>query len=107
VAGRRPLRNWSFTQKAFRDFEAIVDYLRSHAVDREGSEKLLKDILAACNHLGEQPHSGTPRKDLRPTLRSVAVNPYTIYHRVIRGRVQISRILHQRQDAARIFRKRR
>jgi len=47
------------------------------------------------------------RKEIRPTLRSVAVNPYTIYYRIVRERVEISRILHQRQDAARILRKRK
>lgn len=66
----------------------------------------MKAILEACDRLGENPLSGKPRKELRPTLRSLAVSPYMVFYRIVGGRVQISRILHQRQDAARIFRKR-
>jgi plasmid stabilization system protein ParE len=101
--GRRPLKNWSFTLTAFKDFQSITRYLEEHAVDSEGAANLLWEILAACDRLGEAPHSGSPRPELGPTIRSVAMNPYMIYHRVVGGQIKISRILHQRQDARRIF----
>jgi plasmid stabilization system protein ParE len=104
---RRPLKNWSFTLTAFKDFQSITRYLEEHAVDSDGAANLLWDLLAACDRLGDAPYSGSPRPELGPTLRSVAVNPYMIYHRIIGGEIKISRILHQRQDARRIFRKRR
>ena len=105
--GRRPLNNWSFTLTAFKDFQSITRYLEEHAVDTDGAANLPWDIMAACDRLGEAPYSGSPRPELGPTLRSVAVNPYTIYHRIVGGQIKISRILHQHQDARRIFRKRR
>ncbi|HEU4455604.1 MAG TPA: type II toxin-antitoxin system RelE/ParE family toxin [Longimicrobium sp.] len=101
------MSTWSFTRKAFRDFDAIVDYIRAHATDPDRAEEVSEKIMDTCDRIGEMPLSGTRRKELRPTLRSVAVNPYTIYYRVVGERVEISRILHQRQDAARIFRKRK
>ena len=76
-------------------------------MDPNRADEVSERIIAACERLGEKPLSGMRRKEIRPTLRSVAVNPYTIYYRIVRERVEISRILHQRQDAARILRKRK
>jgi plasmid stabilization system protein ParE len=80
-----------------------VVYLEEHAVSATGGADLADSIIAACDLLGDSPLIGTPRPELRQGLRSFAVNPYTLFYRVIRGKVEIVRVLHQRQDIAREF----
>lgn len=55
-------------QRAFRRIAmTLIDWGASPAVARAW----VSDLYAACEKLGDLPHQGTMRDDIRPTLRTV------------------------------------
>lgn len=60
-------------------------------------------ILATCEKLAAFPLMGSPRTDLDAELRAFPVLSYIILYHVRDELVTIARVLHQRQDARRIF----
>jgi toxin ParE1/3/4 len=47
---------------------------------------------------------GRPREDLRPGLRSIAVERYVLFYRVSAAAVEILRVLHSSRDMDAILR---
>jgi toxin ParE1/3/4 len=65
----------------------------------------LREIYGAGQRLAEQALMWRSRDEVMPGLRSVLVHPYTVFYRVIDGKVEIVRVLHERRDFAAVFRK--
>jgi toxin ParE1/3/4 len=62
-------------------------------------ESYSEEIDRALAELGEHPHVGRPRDDVRPGLRSLRVEQHVIYYRVDADSVIVLRVLHRKMDA--------
>lgn len=71
------------------------------AENPEASDALLEAILAALDQASHFPYSGTevmigsrkPRRYYR-----IYVRPYSVFYRVIKDRIVVMRVLHERMD---------
>lgn len=64
---------------------------------------LIHEIFNACARLVEFPFSGYPRPAFERGLRVYLVDQLAIFYTVDDDFITVKRILHQHQDAARIF----
>lgn len=55
-------------------------------------------LQEACQLLAEHPEAGHERPEYKLRLRSYLVSPYLIFYRIVKARVVVVRILHERQD---------
>jgi len=73
----------------------------------DAADAMLEALYAAFDALAASPRSGTPRPELRRGLRSRPVKRYTIFYRIVRGDVEVVRVLSQRRDLKKAFPKHR
>ena len=69
--------------------------------DPSAADRLLDGITDKLRQLGSQPYSGMETIVGRRVYRKVYVRPYVIYYRVLRDRVVIMRVLHERMATGR------
>jgi toxin ParE1/3/4 len=67
------------------------------------ADEHLKDIDETCRLLLEAPDLGRARDDIMIGVRSIPLDPHTIYYRVSVAGIEILRVLHQREDVTNIF----
>lgn len=92
----------SLTSLAFDDLDEISAY----TLTRWGSEQrnaYVRDLNTAFAILGENSRLGRLRDDIRPGLLSFVTKQHDIYYRIVGRRIEILRVLHYSQDAARAF----
>ena len=65
---------------------------------RPQSEAYLNKIEEFAWLLTEQPLIGLERNDLQTSLRSLPVEQHILFYRVLSKRIEILRVLHQKQD---------
>ena len=65
------------------------------------SESYLSTIKNQFWLLTQQPLMGTERPELLPETRSIPIERHTLFYRVTANRVEIIRVLHDRQDPQR------
>jgi toxin ParE1/3/4 len=95
------MAQWRLSRQAERDLDAIWLF----SADRFGTEqadRMLERLEEQFRLLAAQPRSGRARDDVRPGLRSVAIESYLIFYRVSSPGVRIIRIWHGRQDPSRL-----
>ena len=98
--GRR--KSIRFAPRAEEDLvEISIYYLRKASA--EAADRIVRGIYDAAVRLGEYPHIGRDRYDIRPGLYSLNVHPYLILYRFDSHRIQISRVLHQKRNVRRII----
>jgi toxin ParE1/3/4 len=90
------------TQTAQADLSAALEYLEERSPP--AAERLANAIEARCRLLGQFPQMGRARDEIRPGLRSVAVEKYLIFHQITASAVEVVRILHGSRDVERILR---
>lgn len=83
--------------EARADLKSIWRYVARKASERT-ADRLLDHITAAAAILADHPHSGTPRPELQPGIRSRPVGNYVLFYRPVPGGVELVRVLHGRQD---------
>ena len=71
------------------------------------SDRLVEVLYGTFKMIAATPRMGRPRPEYGRGLRSHPVDHYMIYYRPKKDHVVIVRVLHQRQDAANAFRRRR
>jgi toxin ParE1/3/4 len=91
---------WS--PEAEQDLLDIWSYLAREA-SFTVADTQIRDIVHACQLLGDHPLAGRLREELAPMLRSVAANPYVVFYRLTGKAVEIVRVLHGRRDIDSIF----
>ncbi|MGB0187812.1 MAG: type II toxin-antitoxin system RelE/ParE family toxin [Aequoribacter sp.] len=85
---------------AKNDLKEIYQYgLRQWG--RAQSESYLSIIKNQFWLLTQQPLMGTERSELLPDTRSLPIESHTLFYRVTVNRVEIIRVLHDRQDPQR------
>jgi toxin ParE1/3/4 len=97
-----PGRDTVWSPEAEEDLIGIWGHLAREATDQVADNQL-DDIDRACAKLKVWPHSGRPRENLFPGLRSVLAHPYVIFYRVRSGLVEVVRVIHGRRDIDAIF----
>ena len=96
------MANLLFSLTARTDLELIWRY----SADDWGelrAETYLRTIFNATEQIQEHPNLGRMRDDVRVGYRSVIVGSHVIFYKLIKNRVNIIRVLHQRVDIAAIF----
>lgn len=56
-----------------------------------------------CERLLDNPQLGRSRDELINGLRSIPVDPHTVFYRIARHAIEIIRVIHQREDIDSIF----
>ena len=87
--------------QAIRDVDEIFDWVAADNMAAAG--KLAERITQATDRLTEFPHSGTPRSDLGPEIRSIVVDHYLVLYRVGPDSVDIVRVVHGARDLGRVL----
>src|SRR5262249_14380599 len=101
---RKP-RRVIWAPKAKQDLHEVWRYYALVA-SPDVADRLLRDINATGERLADQALMWRARDDVMPGLRSVAINPYIIFYRLLDNTVEIARVLHGRRNFAAIFGKR-
>jgi toxin ParE1/3/4 len=69
------------------------------------ADKILHEIDQAAARLVDRPRLGRPRDEVKPGLRGLLAQAYTIFYRLTDPDVEIVRVLHERRDFPAILRK--
>lgn len=94
-------RQLFFSPKSKQDLDDIWDYLADFS--EESADRQIDRIVEKCCFLLTMPLIGLERDDLLEGLRRVLEGNYVIFYRVFEERVEIIRILQNRQDFKRQF----
>ena len=100
MAEPKPPVNWS--PEARNDLADIWNYYMD-AAGRHTAEKIVRDITHAVELLRDHPFGGRARAEIRPALRSLAVNPHVLFYRVADDVAEIVRVIDGRRDIEGIF----
>ncbi len=92
--------SWILSPAAARDLRRITEKSREDwGLDH--SIAYAEALFAALDRISEYPDSGRRRDDLQDGLRIWPVRSHMLVYRVSEGRVEVARVLHQRQDPKR------
>lgn len=93
--------NYRLTRRARQDVSAIW---RRIAEDSEPAGDRFVDLLVRhFRLLGDNPHAGRRRDELRRDYRSFPVGEYLIFYRILAPGVHIMRVVHGRRDLAAVI----
>ena len=97
------MAEYRLTPKAQRDLDEVFEY----TLTNWGLPQAMRYtdlIAAACADLAEAPHQAQGCASIRPGYRRRGVEQHVIYFRPTGYGIAVTRILHQRMDAARHLR---
>jgi plasmid stabilization system protein ParE len=98
--------NVHLSAAAKRDLRQTSKYLDRETGDPDVADRLYDEIQHVLQLIGDNPLMGREWAELSKGLRGFPCGDYMIFWRVKRTMVQITRIMHQKQDIARAFRPR-
>ncbi len=90
------------TPTASRDIERIMDYL-AEKVTLETAEHFLEKIDAKFQLLVKFPQIGRRRDELYPGLRSVPLEDYLIFYRLVPEGIEVMRVVGGYRDLEALF----
>jgi toxin ParE1/3/4 len=100
----KKFRRVVWAPKSKQDLRDVWRYYERVA-SPEIADELLREINEAGQRLADEALMWRARDEIMPGLRSVLVHPYTVFHRINDGIVEIVRVLHERRDLGRVFSK--
>lgn len=85
------------TEKAESDLDSIHEYYQG-VLGADAALEVIADFFDDFKQLGQFPGSGRP--SVVPDVRELVMGeyPFIVPYRVMQGRVQILRVLHQRSE---------
>jgi toxin ParE1/3/4 len=83
------------------DLEEIEDYISRD--NPAAARQLILTVLEKFELLSSQPGIGRNRADVSPDLRSFPINNYVIFYRMIRGDIEVVRVVHGARDVHQLF----
>jgi toxin ParE1/3/4 len=89
------------TSNAARDLDEIWIYIARDDVN--AANRFIDQLTSRFPLIGVTPGMGRARDELKPGVRSHAVENYVIYYRETRAHIAILRVVHGRRDPGRIF----
>ena len=98
--------NIHISAAAKRDLRRAARYLDRQTLNPAIADRLFDEIEHVLELIAANPRMGRERSELSRGLRGFPVGDYMIFWRVKKEMVQITRILHQKQDVVRAFRPR-
>jgi toxin ParE1/3/4 len=101
MAGDRRRLIWS--DDANKDLISIWEY-GVEEWSEEIAQKHLLEIEHLCGRLIDTPMLGKSRDEIIAGIKSIAVRPHVIFYHLIKGEIEIVRVLHQRVDVEGAFR---
>ncbi|MEQ9548970.1 MAG: type II toxin-antitoxin system RelE/ParE family toxin [Coleofasciculus sp. G3-WIS-01] len=91
------------TPTASRDIESIMDYLAQKG-SIETAERFLEKIDTKFKMLSQFPRMGRQRDELYPGLRSVPLEDYLIFYRLVTNVIEVMRVVGGYRDLEALFR---
>ena len=88
---------YSFTDKAEKDLEGIIDFTRAHWGIHQASEYIDGLVRTAMN-IAQYPAIGTQRFRLAPDLYSFPYEKHILYYTQDTDKIIIVRVLHTSMD---------
>lgn len=96
---------YRLSRQADEDLDAIADYLGGRSP--EAALRVLEALHETFTTLGESPHLGTLRNDLRPALRvfrcKKPADSYLVFYFPLADGVEISTVIHASRDYLGMF----
>jgi toxin ParE1/3/4 len=89
------------THDAERDLDEIWLHIAPDNVD--AANRLVDELIKRFVLISASPELGRVRDEIRPGLRSHAVNSYVVYYRNTRTNISIMRVVHGARDPKRVF----
>jgi toxin ParE1/3/4 len=90
------------TPVASRDIESLMDYLAEKA-SIETAERFLEKIDGKFELLAKFPQIGRKRDELYPGLRSIPLDDYLIFYRLVSEGVEVIRVVAGYRDLDALF----
>lgn len=97
------MRGVRVARRAERDLTEASEYLDRETGNPAFGIDLVDDLVRVMYLIAENPLMGRERSDLRKGLRAFPHGHYTIFWRPHIDRIDIVRVLHQRQDEEKEF----
>ena len=94
-----PLRSLDFSSRADQDLNNIFNYTFHHWGEKRAVQ-YSEELISSMSLLREFPNMGRDRSDIQEQLRSLAIAHHIVLYRVFTERVFVSRVIHQRENAA-------
>ena len=89
------------TRAAEADLDEQWVYLAERSIP--AANRIIRKITAQCDELANFPNLGRARPEFAGGLRSLPVDNYVIWYRVLADKIEISRVLHGAADPTQIF----
>jgi toxin ParE1/3/4 len=90
------------TPTASRDIEGIADYLAKKA-SLTAAERFLAKVNEKFKALAQFPNLGRKREELYPDLRSLPLEDYLIFYRLVQEEIEILRVVSGDRDLKALF----
>ena len=85
-----------YRRSAIEDLGEIRDYIaRANPI---AAKRFVERLRARCRVLSKQPHIGRERSDIRRGLRSLPIQNYIVFYRVVDDTVEIVSVVHGSRD---------
>jgi toxin ParE1/3/4 len=95
------MAGFNFTALAAKDLRDIGRYTRK-TWGLEQARRYREELELALQKLALTPSMGLPRLDIAPRVRSFPVASHVAFYVARRGGITVLRLLHPRQDVARL-----
>ena len=92
---------YRLTRRARQDVLAIWRYIANN--DESAADRFIDLLTHYFRLLGDNPHAGRPRDELRPGYRSFPVGEHLIFYRIADPGIQILHVVHGRRDLERLL----
>jgi toxin ParE1/3/4 len=90
-----------YRRSAIEDLGEIRDYIARD--NRTAAKRFVERLRARCRLLSEQPHIGRERPDIRAGLRSLPIQNYIVFYRLVDDTVEIVSVVHGSRDVGTVF----
>ena len=97
-------RRLEFTARARRDIRSLLRY-SLETCGAKSRDEYARALDEATLHLVDYPEMGYARPDLFTGARALTVEHHIVYYRVESGTIRIVRVLHEKSDAKRMFKR--
>ncbi|MGV0027149.1 type II toxin-antitoxin system RelE/ParE family toxin [Phormidesmis priestleyi] len=95
-------QQYKLTAPASRDIEDILDFIAGNRSDT-AADQFLRKLNQKLGNLTRFPEIGRKRDDLASGLRSVSLDRYLIFYRLIDSGIEILRVVSGYQDLEALF----
>ena len=95
----------AYSEAASGDIEGIFKWVHDASLDPFVAERFVQRIRKKCDSIADLPHSGRPRNDLMPGLRTMAFERKAVIAYVVTdGRVEITNVFYGGRDFEALYR---